>query len=147
MKNKEKYAKEIIDKVIAGCDFGFDKYQKKIITCARSQCGTCLFNNIKYQCWAVRWDWANAEYKKTKRFTEHEILFIKALPRVRYVARNKDGTVWVYDRKPERKEEHFSAEHALFSIAYRVFGLTFESVKWEDEEPTSREEILRGSYE
>lgn len=140
MKNKEKYAKELVDIVIEEWRFALNK-DEKIVSCTNIMCSDCLFN-ARGGCISERIAWANAEYVEPKRFTEHEILFIMALPHIRYVARNEDGMVWAYECKPERKEECFSAEHALFPVTERVFGFSFKSVKWEDAEPTSREEIL-----
>lgn len=146
MKNKEKYANEIVEVAIQGRHMGFDKYFRRVVPCCAIQCENCLFHG-ETSCGQKCLEWANAEYVEPKGFTKREKLFVEALPNIRYVARNKDGTVWAYEWKPEKRKDCFSTEHCLFPIVDRIFGLPFKSVKWSDPEPTSREEILRGSDE
>lgn len=43
MKNKEKYAKEIIDIACRGDDFAFDKNSHIVASCGCVNCHNCLF--------------------------------------------------------------------------------------------------------
>lgn len=66
----------------------------------------------------------------------------KSINRVHfYVARDKDGSLWLYAGKPFRYEDYFcaSAEKKVMVLSwygFEVFGLNkndFDNLKWEDE--------------
>lgn len=152
MKNKEKYAKEIVNSAIYGHAFGFDKRSKKIVSCSAQECAYCLFHDDKLFCSLTRKEWANAEYKEPKIFTEREKAFITLFPEIQYIARDKNNKIFGYYRKPFKDEEEGwwvykgGGPDSVIEIRFWTL-LRFESIQWEDEEPTSREEILRGSDE
>lgn len=140
MKNKEKYAKEIVDIVIDECHFALNE-DGKIVSCGDIKCMNCLFN-VKQGCNVERTAWANAEYKEPKIFTEREKLFVKLFPSIQYIARDKNGDLYVFVSKPEKGNSTWNAieGHAWWIQDYMC--LNFNSITWNDEEPTSREEIL-----
>ena len=142
MKNKEKYAKEIVDIVIDECHFALNE-DGKIASCCDTKCMNCLFN-VKQGCNVERTAWANAEYKEPKIFTEKEKAFIKLFPEIQYIARDKNNKIFGYYRKPFKDEEEgwwVYKGGGVIEIRFWTL-LRFESIQWEDEEPTSREEIL-----
>ena len=64
MKNKEKYAKEIVDAVTSGgYGFGFDKYSGEIRRCNEVSCDECLFceSHGADECNKVKREWAESE--------------------------------------------------------------------------------------
>ena len=150
MKNKEKYAKEIAEQAVKDAQFGFHKDLDKITSCNGIQCQNCLFRGPRL-CSITRREWANAEYKEPKQFTYKEIEFVRLFPEIQYIAREKGGKLIAYLEKPvkDKKLGWWLCKIdpcAFFEIRLGDF-LKFESIQWEDEEPTSREEILRGSDE
>lgn len=72
MKNKEKYAKEIVDIVIEECHFALNE-DGKIVSCGDIKCSDCLFN-VKGGCNSARIEWANTEYENNEPngFTKRE---------------------------------------------------------------------------
>ena len=93
----------------------------------------------------------NAEADKKKAFSEKDKEVIRALDKVQWVARDKDGSLCAYVKKPFKDIAGYwySIAGYRYNATYPFMGIIdyfstaeFASVKWEDEEPTSREEIL-----
>ena len=141
MKNKEKYAKEIAEQTIQGHHFAFDKQSKRVVACSYIRCDDCLFHGVS-SCSQKILEWGNTECEESKRFTEREKEFIKMFSVFQYVAKDKNGAVFAYVSKPKKGDTGwFSTDwHRLFLPSY--LQLEFNAIQWEDEEPTSREEIL-----
>lgn len=150
MKNKEKYAKEIVELVLEGTPLGFHKDLNKIIPCYGIQCQNCLFNGPRL-CSITRREWANAEYEEPKIFTEREKAFIKLFPEIQYIARDEDNRIFGHLKKPIKDEVEgwwVYVDGPDTGVGLNLGDLLkFESIRWEDEKPTSREEILRESNE
>lgn len=144
MKNKEKYAKEIAEQTIQGHHFAFDKQSKRVVACSYIRCDDCLFHGVS-SCAQKILEWGNTECEESKRFTEREKAFITLFPEIKYIARDKWGKLFAYKDKPEKyedREEWFNCDDPDSFYEIHFWGLEFNSIKWEDEEPTSREEIL-----
>lgn len=150
MKNKEKYAKEIVEITINGHPFAYDTYFKRVVPCRDIQCVNCLFNGMS-SCLQGRLEWANAEYKEPRQFTVREKAFINLFPEIQYIAKDENDKIFGYLQKPIKDEEEgcwFCVDGPDIVLGINLGDLLkFESIQWEDEEPTSREEILRGSDE
>lgn len=140
MKNKEKYAKEIVDVVIGECHFALNE-DGKIVSCGDIKCSDCLFN-VKGWCISERMAWANAEYEEPKIFTDREKAFVKLFPLIKYIARNMDGDLYMFASKPEKGNSTWKAVDGYAWWIQDFMCLNFNSITWNDEEPTSREEIL-----
>ena len=140
MKNKEKYAKEIIELVLKEGMFAIDKTNNNFEACGNIPCADCLFrgnncsNNLR--------KWANAEYEEPKIFTNREKAFVKLFPLIKYIARNMDGDLYMFASKPEKGNSTWKAVDGYAWWIQDFMCLNFNSITWNDEEPTSREEIL-----
>lgn len=151
MKNKEKFAKEIIEVVIKGDHIAFDKINNKVVPCASIRCSDCLFQSEE-GCPRTGETWANAEYKEKKEFSEADKAYVKAMDKLNWFAREKNGLVFGYVDKPFKNagawdvREEVLDEYAVETVS-SYSSATFDPLSWDDEEPTSREEILRGSDE
>ena len=156
MKNKEKFANEIVEVAIKNDMVSVDKQTGEILSCFGADCEKCLFFqpcSRPFTCRGMFSSWANAEYKESKYkepkiFTEREKAFIKLFPEIQYIAKDENDKIFGYLQKPIKDEEEGwwtcdDDTDILFEIS-SSFGdlLKFESIQWEDEEPTSREEIL-----
>ena len=86
--------------------------------------------------------WAESEYVEPKEFTEEEKAILIALPNANWIARDSDGEVYIYTDKPEKYNSCWVVTGESFCVSM-FCNAKFESVKWEDSEPTSREEILK----
>lgn len=141
MKNKEKYAKEIVDIATEGWRFALNK-DEKIVSCTNIRCSDCLFNAGR-GCIFERIAWANAEYKESKQFSKADKAYVKAMDKLNWFVRDKDGSVWGFVNKPFKKCGYWYADSTKF-VLFKSFAssATFEPLSWEDEEPTHRSEIL-----
>ena len=147
MKNKEKYAREIVETAINGRHIAFDKTNNRVVPCNSILCAECLFHREE-SCLLATEAWANAEYKEPRQFTVREKAFINLFPEIQYIAREKGGKLIAYLEKPSKNKKLGGwlcgiSPYSFFEIRLGDF-LQFESIQWEDEEPTSREEILEG---
>lgn len=59
-----------------------------------------------------------------------------------WVARDKNGTLWLYDKKPRKKKRVGCWSNDTAGMM-RVFKPSFPKVKWEDEEPTEVELTIK----
>ena len=147
MKNKIKFAKKIIDAAISGSLLAVTK-NGEVTTCYSAQCRhcrDCIFNDAHKCCSELRKEWAEAEYVEPKIFTEEEKALLRALSKINWVAKDRNGEVYLYSNKPSKIVQGWGWDLKNgYMIKLQNFSdLKFESIKWEDEEPTSREEILK----
>lgn len=148
MKNKEKFAKEILDITCKGDGVAMDKDTMKLQECGRTECEDCYFYRANYphnqgDCTKNLVHWANSEYKEKKEFSEADKAFVKGMDKLNWFARDDDGNVWGFVNKPFKKYCYWHADSTGF-VLFKSFAssATFESLSWEDEEPTYRDEIL-----
>lgn len=146
MKNKEKFANEIINLAINNKVIAVNKYTNDVVDCYMLPCIDCLFHG-KCGCDPLKTtEWANSEYKEPKRFTSLERDFAITCDKVKYYARDKDGEVWGYNDKPTKCTLGWgllSSNNVVRTKISRVSSLKFEAIKWEDDQPTTREEIIK----
>ena len=137
MTNAEKYKDAIMAQLCKTGKWAVNK-ANEIMSC--DACSACLFRYGGY-CPDERKRWLNAE--AVKEFSEKDKEVIRALDKVQWVARDNDGKLFAYTTKPFKSEGYwYSASPGSASRIDNLFTAEFASVKWEDKEPTSREEIL-----
>lgn len=158
MKNKEKFAKEILDIVCTGDDVAIDKDTMKLRACNRFskfeclKCLNCYFSEENFplhtkNCIANFVHWANSEYKEKKVFSEADKALVKGLDKLNWFAKDKNGIVYGYVDKPFRNGAVWDVEvevgdNYALARASSYTSATFEPLSWDDEEPTHRSEIL-----
>ena len=64
MKNREKFAKEIMDIACSGYSIAFDKKANKLTKCNNTPCGKCAFYSSISSCRNKRKEWCESEYKE-----------------------------------------------------------------------------------
>ena len=90
-----------------------------------------------YTCKELLW-----ERKGKPKLTEDEKAILSNIDKcVKYIARNMDGSLLVYEDKPVKAREHWDCEFQVYCFP---FDKLFNFIKWEDEEPYSIEELLKG---
>lgn len=69
-----------------------------------------------------------------------------------WIARDEDGELYVYVNRPEKSDDHWRNNHHLGDLEpigaanpLRPFNDMFKFIKWEDEEPYSISELLKGA--
>lgn len=129
MKNKEKYAKEIVDAVTSGgYGFGFNKHSEEIKRCNK-----------------VKREWAESECVEKPVISKIDRSFLDYLrDRWKYMARdNISNTVYAFTEIPEKsKFGHF----AYTGEARRIssdFNVVFPMVKWSNDSPWLIEDLKK----
>lgn len=144
MLNVEKYKKEILAIRSKGGDFAISKGDQNLIrNCMEFECDNCAFSNGNI-CTNNRVDWLLSEYKETVKLSrlEYEILKFAINKNYEYIARDYDGELYVFMEKPYKSESFFWKTDGYYSML-EMFSVLFQFVKWEDEEPTSIDELLK----
>lgn len=52
-----------------------------------------------------------------------------------WIARDKDGTLWIFDKKPCKYGDIWRVENSYYSLS-RISNFLFPEIRWEDLEPT-----------
>lgn len=144
MKNKEKYAKEIVEIACNRGQIAIEKSTGKLRTCEGFPCRNCMFDGI-WNCAEATRKWAESEYIEKPVISKRDRSFLDYLKdRWKYMARdNISNAVYVFTEIPEKSEDgHF----AYTGEARRIssdFNVVFPMVKWEDPEPWLIEDLKK----
>lgn len=125
MKNKEKYAKEIVELACNGEGIAVNKHSGMVFPCNNIPCSNCLFDN-DYYCEEERKKWAESEYieKSVIVISKKDRAFLEYLKEeFKYIVRYKDGTLFAY-------KDQLST---WFRLDCR-FDVCFPMIKWEGNE-------------
>ncbi len=125
MKNKEKYAKEIVELACNGEGIAVNKHSGMVFPCNNIPCSNCLFDN-DYYCEEERKKWAESEYieKSVIVISKKDRAFLEYLKEeFKYIVRYKDGTLFAY------KDQLTT----WFRLDCR-FDVCFPMIKWEGNE-------------
>lgn len=145
MKNREKFAKEILDIACNGGVIAVTK-DNKVVCCGDINCEQCLFHKTNYYesyCdYEATMRWAESEYvEKKPTITSREKNFLDLLlPNYKYIAKDKNGFLLAYTEKPIKILETWGmANCALINM----FDIKFDFIKREDEEPWHIEDLKK----
>ncbi len=163
MLNAEKYR----DRVLKVCDTERDFAAKKtaknaLLFCACSTnnivCEECFFNDgsDNISCGALKTKWLLSEFKEPVKLTQDEYNFLDLLGDG-YLARGENGTLYIYDKKPQRLEttvlisgeepkQSWSGGISVFVSNFKKIKDAFKFIKSDDEEPYNVKEML-SNYE
>ena len=123
MKNKEKFAKEIVELACNGDGIAVNKHSGMVFPCNNIPCSNCLFDN-DYYCEEERKKWAESEYNEKSVISKKDRAFLEYLKEeFKYIVRHKDGTLFTYK---DGLTNWFSLN--------RYFDVDFPMVKWEGNE-------------
>ena len=89
--------------------------------------------------------WERKEPKEKPKLTEDEKVILRNIDKeYKWIARDDDGLLCVYKEKPT-KDDYDGWNDSAFSFASLwAFDNLFQFIKWEDDEPYSIEELLKG---
>lgn len=145
MKNKERFAKEIVEFACDGGGIAVDKQSKKPASCISTLCRNCLF----YISDAGRCDykgkrgWAESEYLEKPVISKRDRAFLEYIDkRYEYIVRDKKGQLYVYREKPYKCDRFWTSSVRCFCLNDRI-NVDFPMVKWEDKEPWSIEDLKK----
>ena len=78
------------------------------------------------------------------KLTEDEKVILRNIDnRNKWIARDGDGSLFVYCSKPIKKESSWVSEMFLDWCDIWIFKHLFQFIKWEDEEPYLIEDLLK----
>lgn len=156
MKNFEYYQEEI--KNITKRGYGVAVVDNKPVACGDIQnCKNCQLANVdaKWRCHLNRMEWLyeeHVEQPKKPKLTKKERLFCE-LVETGHIARTKNGHLYFYEShitKPYKIDNpntniwrHDAQSYFLSDESSNLFNLTFDFIKWEDEEPWSVKDLLK----
>lgn len=153
MLNAEKHRDQLLKFVEENHDslFGLDKNSEPI-SCAVIRCNNCQFGFKKskyvegYSCSAAKIKWLLSEYKEPIKVSklEYDILtYILKNTECRYITRNKSRSLCVHSYKPVKDTQYGQWTAVCDKVkSCEVFNNLFSFIKWEDEEPTSIQDVL-----
>ena len=146
MKNKEKYAKEIIELACDGNDIAVDKQSKKFVSCISTPCRNCLFyipsdgrcdNKGKRK-------WAESEYIEKPVISKRDRAFLEYLGNdLKYIARDNNTSLYAYREKPSKSDTLWKTKSGLKYLCVDGFIVDFPMVKWSDSESWIIEDLKK----
>lgn len=145
MKNREKFAKEILDIACKGDTIAVTK-DNEIVRCDDIPCRSCIFDCDKYikhighlqSCGDKLHEWAESEYVEyveKPTITSREKKFLDVLlPKWNYIARDSNNSLFIYPIKPIRLGERWMIKNDYFyRITEDVYGDMFNFITWESD--------------
>ena len=125
---------------------GVDKNTTKPNHCRYLRCGNCLFFDPPNPCKKHFREWLKQEYKEPIVLTEfeREILKMALEAEYQYIARDKSNKLFAYKQKPQKESCTWTGGRSGYMYDLNLFKNDFQFIKWEDNEPYSIEELLKG---
>lgn len=136
MTNAEKYKDAIMAQMRKTGDWAVNK-ANEIMSC--DGCLECIFRGD--YCSDERQKWLNAEADEKEVFSEKDKEVLRALDKVQWVARDENGILYGYHNKPYKLGGVWLCGGDYINLTVPTTAV-FAPVTREDDEPTSREEIL-----
>lgn len=141
MKNKEKYAKEIMDVACSGDSIAIMKKSGRIVPCNGAICSLCLFRG--YDCNENTREWAESEYIEKPVISKMDRAFLDYLNcNYKYIARDMSGELYVHFSKPHKIIHYWNSTDEL-SNGLKIFNIDFPMIKWSDSEPWLIEDLKK----
>lgn len=142
MKNKEKFAKEILEIACSGDSIAVIKKSGRIVPCNGTICGLCLFRG--YDCEKNTREWAESEYTENPVISKKDRAFLEYLnANINYIARDMDGSLYVYISKPFKIVDCWESAGCEINENLRMVDIDLPMVKWSDEEPWLIEDLKK----
>ena len=142
MKNKEKYAKEILDIACSGNSIAVIRESGRIASCGDTRCTECLFKSDK--CKERVREWAESEYIEKLVISKRDRAFLEyPNGKFKYIARDKTGYLYVYSVKPDKRDIFWSRKSGEYFCFDNHIDVDFPMVKWEDDKPWLIEDLKK----
>lgn len=151
MKNREKFAKEILDIACSGRSIAVTK-DNEVVCCDNINCESCMFDMVEHigrsqVCLDQLREWSESEYVEKPTITSREKNFLDALlSDCKYIARDFNNDLYIYYNKPRRNsmnESWTTDDSNYFYVSRNMYGNMFNLIKWEDEKPWSIENLKK----
>ena len=139
MKNKEKYAKEIVEIACSGDCIAVEISTCRPVPCNSIRCANCLFNegcisHTKDECIKK---WAESEYIEKPVVSKKDRAFLEYLGEAyKYIARDKNKSLFAWKCEPVKTFSEGEWTNMLRAfLGLNEYSIEFPMVKWEDDEP------------
>ena len=148
MKNKEKYAKEIVELACDGNGIAVDKHSGTVCSCNYVSCSNCLFDDSK-DCDRGRRKWAESEYIEKTVISKRDRVFLDYIKEeCKFIARDENGELFVYTGEPHKLIDCWEVdcyENAGCEVdkPLRMFNINLPMIKWEDDKPWFIEDLKK----
>lgn len=139
MKNREKYAEELLNIACTGKNIAIDKRTMQIRGCEGFSCEHCLLSDYD-DCDMKLAEWAESEYIETVKISKRDRTFLDYIEGYKYIARDGDGELYVYITKPKKGLRNW-ADARFKSLA--GLDIDLPMVKWSDDEPWKIEDLKK----
>lgn len=135
MKDKEKYAKEIIE---IACKYGaVNERTGELKGCSEIICEHCLFRKRGIsRCKEKMKAWLESEYTEKPVISKRDRAFLEYIDtRINYITRDMDGGLFIYISKPHKLIDCWESSGCESDKSLKFFKLDFPMIKWSDSEP------------
>ena len=145
MKNKEKYAKEIVELACDGNRIAVVRQTGEFRSCYKTACIECLFHSSdREQCRERTREWAESEYIEKPVISKRDRAFLDCIMgKYKYIARDKTGYLYAYREKPDKHDVFWSRSICEYFGFNNRIDVCFPLVKWEDDEPWLIEDLKK----
>ena len=138
MTNFEFYKEDILK--IAAENSSVALINGNLASCSHVSCRICDFSD---ECHKKMFAWLYAEHIEKTTLNKYERALCEAL-QTGWIARDKDGGVYGYKKKPAKSNDRWEGKWIGFSqLMMYNSEIKFDIIKWEDKEPWSIEELLK----
>lgn len=143
MKNKEKYAKEIVEIACSGDVLAVSKVTGKPIGCKNISCEECKHYNDFLICEEKRFrEWAESEYIEKPVISKRDRAFLEYIDKkFDYLVRKRDGRIQLFVVEPRKDKMTWTSGY--LSSTLDSLNIDFPMVKWEDSEPWLIEDLKK----
>ena len=145
MKNKEKYASEIIEIACSGNVVAVSKATGKPIACEKNDCKNCYRYNDFSFCDEERLkEWAESDYIEKLVISKKDRAFLEYLKEeYKFIARHSNGELFAYKTQPRKAEAYCNWFGDGCLNLYVRFNVNFPMVKWSDDSPWLIEDLKK----
>lgn len=141
MKNKEKYAKEIVEIACSGGSIAIIKKSGCIVPCNCAICDLCLFRG--YDCNENTREWAESECIEKPVISKRDRAFLEYLGKeLKYIVRGKSDNLIAYQNSAEKREDGWVFDSGAIKSLQKL-NIDFPMVKWEDDKPWLIEDLKK----
>lgn len=140
MKNKERYAKEIMDIACSGNSIAVTKECGRIAPCCDTFCVECLFGGGN--CKEKVKEWAEQEYIEKPKISKRDRAFLDYIDKkFNYITRIYTGDIRLFVVEPRKCQMTWSSCY-LNSILDSL-NINLPMVRWEDDKPWLIEDLKK----
>ena len=141
MKNKEKYAKEIVDIACGGESIAVMKKSGRIVSCNGIKCSLCLFCDGDCEKEKIR-EWAESEYIEKPVISKRDRAFLEYIDKkFDYLARTHDGKIQLFVVEPRKDKMTWTSGY--LSSTFDSLNIDFPMVKLSDDKPWLIEDLKK----